>query len=127
MRPGDVVVRDRGYARIRNFTHARENGGEFITRIGWQSVRRFETPAQRFDLFAVLPDTGAPAAEHAVRIGDGPNAVTARLISPPDIMTRDTVASIDCTDWLTHHTTEPGELAEHRQREAMQGNGPQSE
>src|SRR5579862_4406125 len=80
VRPGDVLVQDRGYARVRNFTHARANGADFITRIGWHSVRLFETPSQRFDLFAVLPDTGAPVVEHAVRIGGGPDAVTARLI-----------------------------------------------
>lgn len=93
VRPGDVLVQDRGYARIRNFTHAQANGADFITRIGWQSVRLFETPAQRFDLFAVLPDTGAPVVEHAVRIGDGPNAVTARLImarKPPEAIQRQT-------------------------------------
>jgi hypothetical protein len=93
VRPGDVLVQDRGYARVRNFTHARANGADFITRIGWQSVRLFKTPGQRFDLFAVLPDTGAPVVEHAVRIGDGARAVTARLIiarKPPDAIERQT-------------------------------------
>jgi len=93
VRPGDVMVQDRGYARVRNFAHARANGADFITRIGWQSVRLFETPGQRFDLFAVLPDTGAAVVEHAVRIGDGPNAVAARLIiarKPPDAIERQT-------------------------------------
>ncbi len=44
-----------------------------------------------------------------------------------DLTKRETVASIDCADWLAHHMTEPSELAEHRQQEAMRGNGPQSE
>jgi hypothetical protein len=93
VRPGDVLAQDRGYARIRNFTHARANGADFITRIGWQSVRLFETPGVRFDLFAVLSDTGALVTEHAVRIGDGRDAVTARLIiarKPPDAIERQT-------------------------------------
>jgi hypothetical protein len=91
VRPGDVLVQDRGYARVRNFVHARKNGADFITRIGWQSVRLFKAPGQRFDLFAVLPDTGAPLVEHAVRIGDGAAAVTARLIiarKPPEVIER---------------------------------------
>jgi IS4 transposase len=93
VRPGDVLVQDRGYARVRNFSHARAKGADFITRIGWQSVRLFEAPGQRFDLFAVLPDTGAAVTEHAVRIGDGPNAVAARLIiarKPPGAIERQT-------------------------------------
>ena len=44
-----------------------------------------------------------------------------------DLTKRETVASIDCADWLAHRMTEPGELAEHRQREATKENGPQSE
>ena len=44
-----------------------------------------------------------------------------------DLTKRETVASIDCADWLAHHMTDPGELAEHRQREATRENGPQSE
>jgi hypothetical protein len=91
VRPGDVLVQDRGYARVRNFVHARANGADFITRIGWQSVQLFEAPRQRFDLFALLPDTGAAVVEHMVRIGDGPGAVTARLIiarKPPEAIER---------------------------------------
>ena len=80
VRPGDVLVQDRGYARLRNFVHAQAHGAEFITRIGWQSVQLFDVSGQRFDLFAVLPDTGAPVVEHAVRIGAGHTAVAARLI-----------------------------------------------
>jgi hypothetical protein len=93
VRPGDVLVQDRGYARVRNFSHARAKGADFITRIGWQSVRLFETTGRRFDLFAVLPDTGAAVVEYAVWIGDGPNAVAARLIiarKPPDAIERQT-------------------------------------
>jgi hypothetical protein len=44
-----------------------------------------------------------------------------------DLTTREAVASVDCTDWLAHRMVEGGELAEHRQREAVRGNGPQSE
>src|SRR5487761_2235363 len=34
--PGDVLVQDRGYARVRNFAHAHASGADFITRIGWR-------------------------------------------------------------------------------------------
>jgi hypothetical protein len=67
VRPGDVVVQDRGYARVRNFVHARAKGAHFITRIGWQSVKLYDASGARFDLFAALPETGAAVVEHAVR------------------------------------------------------------
>lgn len=44
-----------------------------------------------------------------------------------DLTKREAVASIDCADWLAHRMAEAGEPAEHRQQEAMRGNGPQSE
>jgi len=91
VRPGDVLVQDRGYARLRNFAHAKKQGADFITRIGWQSVKLFDAEGQRFDLFAALPETGAPLIEHRVRIGAGKNAVPARLIivrKPPETVER---------------------------------------
>jgi hypothetical protein len=87
VRPGDVLVQDRGYARVRNFVHARTKGADFITRIGWQSVQLFDTAGQRFDLFAALPAAGPAVVEHAVRIGAGRTPVAARLIlarKPPE-------------------------------------------
>src|SRR6266567_4276942 len=33
VRPGDVLVQDRGYARVRNFVHAHTHNAHFITRI----------------------------------------------------------------------------------------------
>jgi hypothetical protein len=91
VRPGDVLVQDRGYARVRNFAHAHSNGADFITRIGWRSVRLFDVSGQSFDLLAVLPDSGAPVVEHQVRIGTGRTAVPARLIiarKPPEATER---------------------------------------
>ena len=44
-----------------------------------------------------------------------------------DLRKRETVASIDCADWLAHHMAGPVELAEHRQQEATRENGPQSQ
>lgn len=90
VRPGDVLVQDRGYARVRNFVHARANGADFITRIGWRSVRLFDTSEQRIDLLSVLTSTGSAVEEHAVRIG-GASGVAARLIivrKPPEATER---------------------------------------
>jgi IS4 transposase len=87
VRPGDVLVQDRGYARMRNFVHAHTHNAHFITRIGWHSVKLYDPSGQRFDLFAVLSDTGPAVVEHDVRIGAGPGGLAARLIiarKPPE-------------------------------------------
>ena len=41
-----------------------------------------------------------------------------------DLKKCEMVTSIDCADWLARQLTDPGELAEHRQQEALRGNGP---
>lgn len=89
--PGDVLVQDRGYARVRNFAHARDSGADFITRIGWCSVKLLDPSGQSFDLFAALPEIGAPVVEHQVRTGSGLAQVPARLIiarKPPEATQR---------------------------------------
>lgn len=91
VRPGDVLVQDRGYARVRNFAYARAQGADFITRIGWRSVNLFAPSGQCFDLIAILPESGPPVVEHAVQIGAAGSAVTARLIiarKPPEATER---------------------------------------
>ncbi|MGI4951154.1 MAG: IS4 family transposase [Janthinobacterium lividum] len=91
VRPGDVLVQDRGYARVRNFVHAHANGADFITRIGWRSVRLFDASGQAFDLMAALSDGGPPIAEHVVRLGTGRDAISARLViarKPPEATAR---------------------------------------
>jgi len=80
VRPGDVLLCDRGYARVRNFVHARANAADFITRIGWRSLKLYDLAGQSFDLLAALPSAGAAVVEHKVRIGSGKSAVEARLI-----------------------------------------------
>jgi hypothetical protein len=89
--PGDVLVKDRGYARVRNFAHARAEGADFLTRIGWRSVKLFDSSGHDFDLLASLPHSGAAVVEHQVRIGRGHEAVPARLIivrKPPEASER---------------------------------------
>lgn len=89
--PGDVLVQDRGYARVRNFMHATSHGAHFITRIGWRSVSLFHPSGERFDLIAAMSSDGPAVVEHAVRIGSGSSAPAARLIiarKPPDATLR---------------------------------------
>lgn len=89
--PGDVLVQDCGYARLRNFAHASSHGADFITRIGWCSVNLWHPSGERFDLIAALTSTGPAVMEHRVRIGAGRNAVAARLIiarKPPEATER---------------------------------------
>ena len=88
---GDVMVQDRGYARVCNFAHARANGADFITRIGWRSVKLFDLAGRSFDLLAALPASGAPVVEHQVQIGTARGGVPARLIiarKPPEATER---------------------------------------
>jgi hypothetical protein len=68
VRPGDVLVQDRGYAWQRNFAHAKAQGADFITRIGWRSVNLFDAVGERFALLAALPQSGPAVVEHAVQI-----------------------------------------------------------
>jgi hypothetical protein len=55
----------------------------------------------------------------------------ANLLDPDDalvldLVRRETVASIDCADWRADYTTDSGERAGHRQRQATTENGPHS-
>jgi hypothetical protein len=112
VRPGDVMVKDRGYARVRNFVHARANGADFITRIGWRSVRLFNDAGQAFDLLAALPAGGTAVVEHAVRIGAARTGVPARLIiarKPPDATERQQ-ARLHRTASRKGHKTDPRTL-----------------
>ena len=77
---GDVLVQDRGYARVRNLSHARDQGAQFITRIGWRSVNLFHPTGEGFNLMSALPETGAAIVEHPVLISSGKNRLPARLI-----------------------------------------------
>lgn len=86
---GDVVVADRGYARVRNFAHLQASGGDFITRIGWRSVKLFDRQGAPFNPLAGLPAAGQEVVEHDVRIGGG--AIAARLVIqriPPEQVQR---------------------------------------
>jgi len=54
---GQTVITDRGYARVRDIATVLAKGAEFITRIGWRSLRLLDADGNVFDLISVLPDT----------------------------------------------------------------------
>lgn len=64
---GQVVVQDRGYARVRDFAAVRAAGAHFITRIGWNALRLTGPDNKRFDPLQSLPPTDEPI-EHLVNV-----------------------------------------------------------
>ncbi len=77
---GQVMVMDRGYARVRDFKAVLADRADFVTRIGWRSLHLLDTAGRAFDPLADLPQDGKPR-EHAVRL-DGV-AQDLRLIIAP--------------------------------------------
>jgi len=65
--PGSTVVQDRGYARVRDFDAVLTRGADFITRIGWRSLRLFDGDGQLIDIFTLLPPHDQPV-EHVVHV-----------------------------------------------------------
>ena len=65
LRAGQVVVQDRGYARVRDFGAVLAAKADFITRLGWRSVRLLDMHGQVFDPLASLPVNDTPC-EHEV-------------------------------------------------------------
>jgi len=59
--PGETIIQDRGYARVRNFAAVLGAGGDFITRLGWRSLRLLDAKGQAIDLLGRLPQTAATA------------------------------------------------------------------
>jgi hypothetical protein len=62
---GQLIVNDRGYARVRNFQDVLAADSDFLTRIGWRSLRLLNEHGEVLDLMAKLPDGDTPV-EHAV-------------------------------------------------------------
>ena len=54
--PGHVLITDRGYARVRNFKEVLAQGGDFMTRISWSSVKLYDAEGERVDLMALLDE-----------------------------------------------------------------------
>ena len=68
---GETIIQDRGYARVRNFAAVLDAKGDFITRLGWRSVRLLDAQRQAIDLLGLLPPTQA-ISEWAVFLRDIP-------------------------------------------------------
>jgi transposase len=59
--PGETIIQDRGYARVRDFAAVLGAGGDFITRLGWRSLRLLDADGRAIDLLGRLPQTDATA------------------------------------------------------------------
>jgi len=70
-RPGDIVLADRIYARARHLRAVRQQGADFIVRMGWNSLRLAHTDGRPFDLFAVLGAQKRRKSEVTVRDEEG--------------------------------------------------------
>ena len=62
---GQTVVQDRGYARVRDFNAVLAENADFITRIGWRSLRLLGADRQPVDVLTLLPGDDQPV-EHTV-------------------------------------------------------------
>jgi hypothetical protein len=47
--PGRVLIFDRGYARVWNFKDVLAEGGDYITRVSWGSVKLYDAEGERVD------------------------------------------------------------------------------
>jgi hypothetical protein len=60
IRPAAVVVADRGYARVRDFNAVLADRADFVTRLGWRSVRLRNADGTPVDPLGELPCDGCP-------------------------------------------------------------------
>jgi hypothetical protein len=72
---GDLVLGDRGYARTPGLRHVLEMGADFITRIGWSTVRLLTIDGARLDWNAIYAGMQpGELAQHEVLVDhSGPN------------------------------------------------------
>jgi hypothetical protein len=65
--PGQTIVQDRGFARVRDFAAVLAAKADFITRIGWNALVLRDAQGQRLDPLHCVPPGDEPA-DHAVFI-----------------------------------------------------------
>ena len=70
-RPGEIVLADRIYARAGNLRLVKQDGADFIVRMGWNSLRLQHADGGEFDLFAVLAAQKGRTGEVKVRVHEG--------------------------------------------------------
>jgi len=54
IRPGDLLLGDRGYGMAPGIAHVVAGGGDVLVRFGWHNLPLFEAPREAFDLFGRL-------------------------------------------------------------------------
>jgi Transposase DDE domain len=73
-RPGEIVLGDRAYARARNLRLVKQDGAEFIVRMGWNALRLKQADGSDFDLFATLHAQAGQEGEVKVRVDEDKGA-----------------------------------------------------
>lgn len=73
-RPGEIVLADRAYARARNLRLVRQDGADFIVRMGWNSMRLKRGDGGGFDLFETLRALEGQEGEVGVRVDEDKGA-----------------------------------------------------
>lgn len=68
--PGSIVVGDRGYARIKGLQHVRDCGADFLTRVGWRSLKLRNSDGSPFNLPDLLQEFQGDILDIDVLIGD---------------------------------------------------------
>ena len=82
-RPGDIVLGDRIYARARHLWLVKQDGADFIVRMGWHALCLKHPDGRDFDLFATLRAQVEEQGEVLVRVNKGieaPEGLELRLI-----------------------------------------------
>jgi hypothetical protein len=69
-RPGEIVLGDRAYARAHNLRLVRQDGADFIVRMGWNALRLKRADGSDFDLFATLDALEGQEGEVRVRVDE---------------------------------------------------------
>jgi Transposase DDE domain len=73
-RPGEIVLGDRAYARARNLRLVKQDGADFIVRMGWNALRLKQADGSDFDLFATLHAQAGQEGEVKVRVDEDKGA-----------------------------------------------------
>lgn len=69
MRPGDLILADRGYCHRRGLAAVRQAGADFLVRINWQNLPLEDAQHERLDLVQLLEQVqGSEAVEFEVTI-----------------------------------------------------------
>ena len=79
-RPGEIVLGDRAYPKERNMRRVRQDGADFIVRMGWNALRLKRADGKDFDLFATLRALEGQEGEVKVRVEDKGAPLELRLV-----------------------------------------------